>query len=381
MHGKKLKSLIATLVASSYLVTASGAAQACTSLMVTDAKGNAYHGRTLEYSTPIPNSMTYFPAGTKIVSATPAGKDGLSFSTKYPILGMSAPMVPTAKQVAFAEGMNDQGLSFSMNWLNATVSPKVGNDDSKVLAANDLGAWILGNFKSVAEVKAAMTNGTTEFWVPVASYVDKNAPLPQHYAIFDKTGGALVIEFTDGKANVYDNPVHVLTNDPPFPWHLQNLNNYTFNNVDKNTGQLGKLKLNSTDGGNALTSLPSAETSPGRFVKAAFYANYVRKGKTPDEAVNLLAHIMNNFDRPIDLTVDGAGGTGDGVRGKRLSSEATIWTVMNDFSRNLFYFRSINAMNWSVVDLNKLKNVNQIKTVSAFDVDKSGADAFTLFLK
>jgi hypothetical protein len=36
-------------------------------------------------------------------------------------------------------------------------------------------------------------------------------------------------------------------------------------------------------------------------------------------------------------------------------------------------------MNWAVIDMSKLKNVKQIKTVSTSDVDKAGADLFKLF--
>ena len=322
--------------------------------------------------------MTYFPAGTKVVSSTPSGSQGLTFDTKYPILGMSFQVLPSAKQVAFAEGVNDQGVSFSANWLTGTDSPAVSKDDPQILAASDLGAWVLGNFKSVEEVKEAMRNGQTEFWVPV-SPLDPEAPLPLHYAINDKSGNSIVVEFTDGKLNLYDNPVGVMTNGPEFPWHLKNLQNYTFTNVNKDTGQLGKLKLETQDGGIALIALPSAETSQGRFVKAAFYANYVRKAKTPDEAVTTLAHLINNFDRPYDLTVDEAGGAGDGVRSSGTSSEVTIWTTLQDLSRNLLYFRSIAAMNWTVIDMNKLKDVKEVKSISTSDVDKAGADSFKLF--
>ena len=354
------------------------ATQACTTILVTDESGRGYHGRTLEYSSLLPMDMTYFPAGTKVVSSAPSGSQGLTFDTKYPILGMSFQVVPSAKQVAFAEGVNDQGVSFSANWLTGTDSPAVSKDDARILAASDLGAWVLGNFKSVEEVKEAMRNGQTEFWVPV-SPLDPEAPLPLHYAINDKSGNSIVVEFTDGKVNLYDNPVGVMTNGPEFPWHLKNLQNYTFTNVNKDTGQLGKLKLQTQDGGIALTALPSAETSQGRFVKAAFYANYVRKAKTPDEAVTTLAHLMNNFDRPYDLTVDEAGGAGDGVRSSGTSSEVTIWTTLQDLSRNLLYFRSIAAMNWTVIDMNKLKNVKEVKSISTSDVDKAGADSFKLF--
>jgi penicillin V acylase-like amidase (Ntn superfamily) len=371
------KLLLALLVITALLLQAP-AARACTTILVTDASGRAYHGRTLEYSSLLPMDMTYFPAGTKVVSSAPSGEAGLTFDTKYPILGMSFQVVSSAKQVAFAEGINDQGVSFSANWLTGTDSPVVGKDAARILAASDFGAWVLGNFKTVEEVKEAMRNGQTEFWVPV-SPLDPEAPLPLHYAINDKSGNSIVVEFTDGKVNIYDNPVGVMTNGPFFPWHLTNLQNYTFSNVDKDTAQLGKLKIATQDGGIALSALPSAETSQGRFVKAAFYANYVRKAKTPDEAIVTLAHLMNNFDRPYDLTVDEAGGTGDGVRSSSTSSEVTIWTTLQDLSRNLLYFRSIEAMNWAVIDMGKLKDVKQIKTVSTSDVDKAGADSFKLF--
>ena len=373
-----MKKLLPVLFVIAALLLHVPATQACTTILVTDESGRAYHGRTLEYSSLLPMDMTYFPAGTKVVSSTPSGSQGLTFDTKYPILGMSFQVVPSAKQVAFAEGVNDQGVSFSANWLTGTDSPAVSKDDARILAASDLGAWVLGNFKSVEEVKEAMRNGQTEFWVPV-SPLDPEAPLPLHYAINDKSGNSIVVEFTDGKVNLYDNPVGVMTNGPEFPWHLKNLQNYTFTNVNKDTGQLGKLKLETQDGGIALIALPSAETSQGRFVKAAFYANYVRKAKTPDEAVTTLAHLMNNFDRPYDLTVDEAGGAGDGVRSSGTSSEITIWTTLQDLSRNLLYFRSIAAMNWTVIDMNKLKDVKEVKSISTSDVDKAGADSFKLF--
>jgi penicillin V acylase-like amidase (Ntn superfamily) len=373
-----MQKLLPALLVIAALLLQAPAARACTTILVTDASGRAYHGRTLEYSSLLPMDMTYFPAGTKVVSSAPSGEAGLTFDTKYPILGMSFQVVPSAKQVAFAEGINDQGVSFSANWLTGTDSPVVGKDAARILAASDFGAWVLGNFKTVEEVKEAMRNGQTEFWVPV-SPLDPEAPLPLHYAINDKSGNSIVVEFTDGKVNIYDNPVGVMTNGPFFPWHLTNLQNYTFSNVDKDTAQLGKLKIATQDGGIALSALPSAETSQGRFVKAAFYANYVRKAKTPDEAIVTLAHLMNNFDRPYDLTVDEAGGTGDGVRSSSTSSEVTIWTTLQDLSRNLLYFRSIEAMNWAVIDMGKLKDVKQIKTVSTSDVDKAGADSFKLF--
>lgn len=373
-----MKKMIGFLTAMSLAFASVSQAVACTSILITDTEGRAYHARTLEYSALLPMDMTYFPAGMKVISFTPSDNQGMTFDTKYPILGMTGKFISSAKQLTIGEGINDQGLSFSANWLNGTESPTVGKDNAKILAVNDLGAWVLGNFKTAQEVKEALNSGKLEFWVPTKNALAPDTPLPLHFSINDKKGGSIVVEFLGGSMQVYDNPVGVMTNGPAFSWHLENLNNYTFTNLNKNTGQLGQLKLQTQDAGIALTSLPSAETTQGRFVKAAFYANYVRKAKTPDEAITTLAHIMNNFDRPYDLTVDTAGGMGDGVT-RNNSSEVTVWTSLQDLSRNLLYFRSINAMNWSVIDMNKLKDVKQIKSISTFAVDQAGADVFKLF--
>ena len=166
--------------------------------------------------------------------------------------------------------------------------------------------------------------------------------------------------------------------------HPENLNNYTFNNVDKNTGQLGKLKLATTDSGNAIAGLSAANTSQGRFVKAAFYANYVTKGTTPDQAINQLGHIMNNFDRPDGLTIDAAGSKGDGgASTSKSSSEVSDFTVMKDLSRGKYYIRSINnSLNWAVVDFASLKDVKEVKALQAYGINNAGAqDLSSSFLK
>ncbi len=377
----KTKNIINLITVVSIVFASFGNAVACTSLVIMDASGNGYKGRTLELNMSTPTALTFMPAGTKVESVTPAGKQGMIFETKYPILGMAGKVVPNAKQPLFAEGANDQGLSISMQWFNNAKAPPVGKDDSKILSVNDFSTWILGSFKSVAEAKAALLSDNTEFWLPLVAALSPG-PLPQHFGISDKTGASIVVEFSNGKKNVYDNPVTVLTNDPSFQWHLENLNNYTFNNKDRGPNKLGKLTVQATGPGDALQGLPSSGTPAGRFVKAAFYANYVRKAKTPDEAIAVLSHTMNNFDIPYDYTMDYVSDkVGFGPTSKPGSTDVTQWTVMNDLSRNLYYVRSINAINWAVIDMNKLKDVKQMKTISTYDVDRSGADAFTLFYK
>ena len=367
-----MKTLITTLACTSLILSSIGTSSACTAMMMKDANGNAYEARTLEWSGALPDSLNYLPAGSLIQSVTPDGKQGMTFKTKYPFLAVSFNVLPNAKQTPVGEGVNNQGLSISLNAFFGASAPAVDSDDSKVLSALDFGAWALGNFQNVGQVKQALANKEISIWLPPIALVG-NIKAPIHFALWDKTGAGIVVEFSSGKVNVYDNPVGVMTNGPEFPWHLENLNNYAqLSNVDRNSGVFGSLKVNPPDGGNALAGLPSA-----------FYTTYVRKAKTPAEAVQTLSHVINNFDRPYDLTVDPEGSNAESATGgKGVSGEVTLFTTMNDLSQNQFYIRPINAINFSKVDIRKLADVKEVKKVSLDKIAKlNGADATDLLLK
>ena len=196
----------------------------CTSLTITDANGIAYTGRGVEFSTPLPFTVDYIPAKTKFESLTPNGDTGMSFTTKYPILGTPVTganiKMPAGRNPSFfMEGFNDQGLSLSINGLLDSETPAdLGGDNSKIITMLDLPVWILGNFQSVAQVKQALESGQAKVWLPQVSWM-ANAPAPGHIAVFDKDGTGIVIEYTNGVQHIYDNPVGVMTNRPDFPWH------------------------------------------------------------------------------------------------------------------------------------------------------------------
>ena len=378
-----MKAITTSLLAASMILSGIGTSSACTTMMMQDTKGNAYEARTMEWGGTLPDSLNYFPVGFPIQSVTPDGKPGLSFKTKHGFVAVSIKHLYTnPKQVAVAEGANDQGLSLSLNAFFGASVPALGSDDSKVLSALDFGAWALGNFQNVAQVKQALANNEVNIWLPPLALVG-NIKAPIHFALWDKTGAGIVVEFSKGKVNVYDNPVGVMTNGPEFPWHLENLNNYAqLTNLDRNSGTFGSLKVGPPDGGNALAGVPSTQIASGRFVKAAFFTTYVRKAKTPAEAIQTLSHVINNFDRPYDLSIDPEGSNAESATGsKGAVGEVTLFTTMNDLAQNQFYIRPINTINFSKVDLTKLTGVKEFKKVSLDQVAQlNGADATSLFL-
>lgn len=362
----------------------------CTVFMYQDANGVTYQARSHEDPIFFAESVTYYPAGSSIESMTPAGKPGKTFNTKYAFLAVTlAGMLPLnvkPKQESVLEGSNDQGLCFTGNNLFGTTSIEVSSSDDKVLVSTDLGHWALGNFQNVAQVKQALANKEVDIWVPALAAFG-NLPSPVHYALFDKTGGAIVIEFTNGQVQIYDNPVGVMTNGPEFPWHLVNLNNYAqLTNVDTNSSKFNKLKVSPVDSGNALANLPSDQTSVGRFVKAAFYSNYAKKASTPKEAVLTLAHVVNNFDRPRNISIDlpdpsTANVENNATDKTQASSEVTLISFVNDLAQNQWYIRTINAMNFTKFDIPKLASLKQLKVITLDSIDElDGGDGTHLFL-
>lgn len=280
------------------------------------------------------------------------------------------------------EGLNDAGLTFSLLSYPAAGGGHRGAQMTQaVLGASDLGAWVLGQFTTVAEVKAALS--TQPVMVQPLTILG-GVESPFHYVVHDPSGAALVIEFTRGRMAVHDNPVGVMTNGPEFPWHLTNLDNYTFlSNVDRPTASFGGYTAMQPDSGIATAGLPASNTSVGRFVRAAFQAQYAEKAKTADSAVLALAHIMNTFDRPRGVTVDmpEAGGADLEVvglaaeKGATSITEFTCWTLLADLARTQVFIRDYASLNYARFDLSALKALAQPRVLALKALDGATPDA------
>jgi choloylglycine hydrolase len=62
-------------------------------------------GRTLEFGFDLKSNVVVIPKGTAIVGSTPDGSKGISYKTKYGMLGANAVGVPD-----IIDGVNDRGL-------------------------------------------------------------------------------------------------------------------------------------------------------------------------------------------------------------------------------------------------------------------------------
>ncbi|MFC6363604.1 MULTISPECIES: choloylglycine hydrolase family protein [Tatumella] len=349
----KFKSSLYILIPA--LLSASLPAIACTSLAITDTKGDVFHGRTLELSEDLPSWLTYYPAGTAFQKKAPDGQNSVAYTAKYPILAITSDVYFDGDDHNMMEGINAAGLSFSANMVpSATLTPLPKTEYKDSVPVTSIGEWALANFSTVEQVRQAVNSG--HFWSPVLEKLG-GVTSPFHFAFYDKSGGSIVVEANDGKFRVYDNPTRVMTNGPDFKWHLQNLNNYTqLTNKDRSAAVLGNIKVAQPDSGIATSALPSSDTSVGRFVRAVYYTTYAPKSDNTATAMNNLAHIMNNFDRVKNITTDTIGEFGPtGTE----SSEYTVWTSLTDLSDGVMFIRGYNDMNYQKFSLAEYKTSNK----------------------
>lgn len=328
---------------------------ACSSLAILDTEHNLYHGRTLELSSDLPSWLTYYPKNTFFQKKAPNGQNGISYKSKYDILAITTDVYFDGDNKNVLQGLNSAGLSFSANMItSANIDDLKPNQYKDSIPVTAFGEWALSLYANVDQVREAVNKGY--FWAPVLKDFG-NIKAPLHYAFYDKSGGSIVVEAKNGKFQVYNNPTRVMTNGPDFPWHLQNLNNYTqLTNVDRSSSVLGNIRVEQPDSGIAISNLPSSDTSVGRFIRGVYYTTYADKQSSPHEAVNTLAHIMNRFDRTKNITTDLYGESK--TKSPTSMSEYTVWTSLSDVKNGVMFIRGYKDINYSKFSLEQF-NQNQ----------------------
>ena len=333
MHHSLLAVTLAATLAFSPMV------HACTGIQLIAKDGGVVPGRSLEFGFDLQSQVMVVPAGPALTGTLPDGAKGISYTTKYGFAGANA-----LGKIAIVDGINDRGLYVGLFYFPGYASyPDATRENAaRAMAPHEYGAWLLGNFATVDEVKA---NFDKVLLVPTVLEAIKEAA-PVHFVVHDKTGKAVVIEPTGKTLKIFDDPLGVLTNSPTFDWHMTNLRNYvnlTATNVPPIA--LGGITLAQFGQGSGLRGLPGDFTPPSRFVRAVAFSQSALPSDTASEAVLQAFHILNNFDIPY-------GAVRDTVNGQ-VTAESTTWTAVSDLKNLRWYFRTREDQSIRSVDLAK----------------------------
>lgn len=340
-----------TIAMAIVMVAALSNLEACTGIKLKTKDGSLVHGRTLEFGVKVDTSAVIIPRGYEFVGTTPNGA-GLTYKAKYAVVGAIA-----YDDLAVLDGMNEKGLAAGTFYFPgfAEYSKSTSENQSKALSPIEFSNWILTQFATVEEVKAALSS------VVIAPTIYKdwgNQTPPFHYIVYDKSGRSLVIEPLNGQLITYDNPLGVFTNSPKFDWHMTNLRNFiNMTSINAKPITLDGVQLYPFSQGSGMVGIPGDFTSPSRFVRATIFSVTALPSDTANEAVLQAFHILNQFDIPVGTIREKV----DGV----IHSDYTMITCVRDPQSLKYYFKTYDDQSIKSVDLNKFDwNAKSVKKLS-----------------
>ena len=295
-----------------------------------------YFGRTLDYEFSYGDEVTVTPRNFPF-----SFRNGEVMKTHYAMIGMAfvAGDYPLYYDAVNEKGLGIAGLNFVGNAFYREATPEKDN-----VAQFELIPWLLGQCDSVKSAKTLLNKiniTNTPF--------SKELPLAQlHWLIADRNE-AITVESVKEGLKIYDNPVGVLTNNPPFDEQLFQLNNYMHLSpkTPKNSFS-DKLSLNAYSRGMGALGLPGDLSSQSRFVRAAFVKMNSLSGNSENESVSQFFHILGAVDQQRGCCEVGEG-----------KYEITIYTSCCNADKGIYYYTTydnhqITAVNMYNEDLDGL---------------------------
>lgn len=289
-----------------------------------------YFGRTLDY---------LFSYGEEVV-ITPRSypfsfRHMPAMDSHFALIGMACVMndYPLYYDAVNEKGLCIAGLNFPKNAVYQTPVPGRTN-----LAQFELIPWLLGQFSTVSEVRQALSS----LVLTNDAFCGQLPPTPLHWIIADASEAITVESVADG-LKVYDNPVGILTNNPPFDRQLFNLNNYMNLSPKQPCNRFSEqLPLSTYCLGMGGLGLPGDLSSMSRFVRAAFTKMNSVSGDSEEESVSQFFHILGSVDQQRGCSEDENG-----------KYEITLYTSCCNAATGTYYYTTYNNHQITAVDMRR----------------------------
>lgn len=298
-----------------------------------------YFGRTLDYEFSYGEEITITPRNYKFNL-----KNMGIMETHYAMIGMAhiAENYPLYYDAINEKGLGMAGLNFVGN-----ADYKEVIDDKDNITQFEFIPYILGKCASVKEARELLR----KINITNIPFNEKMTLAQLHWIIADKNEAITVESIKDG-IKIYDNPVGVLTNNPPFDKQMFNLNNYiNLSPKSPKNNFSDKLNLNMYSRGMGSIGLPGDLSSQSRFVRAAFVKTNSLSGETESESVSQFFHILG--------AVEQQKGCCEVTDGK---FEYTIYTSCCNGDKGIYYYTAYENHQITGVDMNK-ENLNSDKLI------------------
>lgn len=242
---------------------------------------DTYFGRTLDLEHCYREEVVITPRNFPF-----AFRNGGIMDSHYAIIGMAtvAEGYPLYYEAANEHGLAMAGLNFPGNAHYFEAMP--GKDN---IAPFEFVPWILTQCKSLTEAREKLHT------INLCNlHFSEELPLsPLHWMIAD-TEAAIVVESVAEGLKIYENPVGVLTNNPPFPYHMTHLTDYLNLTREEPENRSGIPQLVPYSKGMGALGLPGDLSSASRFVRAAFVKSNSVSGDGEEESIGQFFHILGS---------------------------------------------------------------------------------------
>ena len=327
------------------------AIDACTEIRVTAEDKTVVVGRSMEFMIDLMSYIVVepkdYPHTSELPKTCSRSSSAITWTNSYKIAYLDALSSPFS-----GDGQNDAGLSVGALLLRGFSKYQTVPKDKCGSAISNLEftVWILGNFATTEEVRRAWRKDSFPLmWEQPL----KGNTFELHWSITDKSGDGIIIEYTEQGPKLHENTIGVVTNSPPYDFHMLNLRNYVhLSKFAHDPLVLGETTFPPTGQGNGLLGVPGDLTPPSRLVRSAAMVHFADKTKKSDEAVNLAFHIMNTVDIPRGVAAS---------HDHEDMADYTSWIVVKDLTNKAMYFRNYEDLTVRVIHLDKVTPGKKLK--------------------
>lgn len=289
-----------------------------------------YFGRNMDYEFSYQETVTITPKNYPFYF-----RKAKSLLSHYAMIGIAYVVedYPLYYDATNEKGLSMAGLNFPEN---AVYQPLAENKDN--IVPFELIPWTLGQCATVAEAETLFEKMN----LAEMNFSEMLPASPLHWLISDREKSITLEVMADG-LHVYENPVGVLTNNPPFPYQMFALNNYMHltKETPKNTFS-PELSLKTYSRGMGAVGLPGDLSSMSRFAKAAFTKMNSVSGDSEEASVSQFFHVLKSVEQQRGCVHMGNG-----------QYEITIYSSCCNTDKGIYYYTTYENSQITAVDMHK----------------------------
>lgn len=253
----------------------------------------------------------------------------------YALIGMAtvADGYPLYYEATNEKGLSMAGLNFPRT---AVYYPEVRGKDN--VAPFEFIPWILGQCATIAQAREKLS----KINLIDRSFSEAYPVSPLHWMISDREQSIVVEPMAEGM-KVYDNPIGVLTNNPPFDYQMYHLADYM--NLSRHPGEnrfSDQIRLVPYSVGMGGMGLPGDLSSASRFVKAAFTKLNSISGESESSSVSQFFHILGSVTQQRGL-----------VRVRDDQYEFTLYSSCCNTDKGIYYYTTYENSQITAVDMHR----------------------------